>query len=217
MFRAIVLLCCVVVIPVYGYSAGVELLKISDPLDGDPFWFLAGALLAWTAYLLRPVSLLRLVLLHELSHSLVGWLLGARVVEIDASGQSGGKTIYDYPFTRGRELIALAPYYLQIVPLLLVALKTIVRTSFHPALSFAVGFAWLGFFFDLWITLKAEQTDILKTGAVFSSIVIFAANIVVSGVVLTSVSSATSPLAFLWTGVPKEIWGELFARLSTVF
>lgn len=213
-FRAIVALVCLVLIPVYGYSGWTELSRLQDPLAGQVFWFVVGALVAWTAYLWRSVSVLRVVLLHELSHAIVGKLLGARVGEIGASAMQGGVTRFQYGYRNGTEFIALAPYYLQVVPLTLLAVKAIAIEPLQPVLAAAIGFAWWGFHCDLWLTLRAPQADITESGRLFSWAVIVTANILISGVVVTGAMPELSSERFLWTGAPSELWELLIAWIQ---
>ena len=197
------------ILPIYGFSLVDQLLRIPD-LSGNVFWFLCGGLVLGIVYLFAQPSFIRLLLQHELNHAIVGWLMGARIHSVEASDSAGGAVKYDYDYSWGQEMISLAPYFFQPVPLVFVGIKAMARAAFDPLVCFLLGVTWAWFYFDLWTTLQAPQTDITKSGAKFSWLVIVAMNLLFSGIVLCSISPKTSVVGFLRDG-PVKLFGMLFA------
>ena len=204
MFRGVVSFISFLILPIYGLSLYWQLGSIPD-LGGTVFWFLAGALILGIVYLWARPSYILLVFLHEFNHAIIGWLMGARIRSLEASDTIGGAVRYDFDYKWGKEIISLAPYFFQPITLLFVGIKAISQEAFDPLVCFLIGITWAWFCFDLGTTLQAPQTDISKTGALFSWLVIVAANLLLSGIVLCSVSPQTSISGFLLGG-PKQVW-----------
>jgi hypothetical protein len=196
LLRATMGLASLAVIGLLGPSLVLELAPIQD-LGGNVFWFLSGALILGIVYLWAQPKFILLVLLHELNHAIVGWLMGARIRSVEASDTVGGAVNYDFDYRFGREVITLAPYFFQPIALLLVGVKEIVREGFDPMICFLIGVVWSRFYFDLGNTLRVPQTDITSNGRGFSTIVILAMNILITGIILTAVAEVTSPGRFL--------------------
>lgn len=213
MFRFLTAIACVVILPVYGFSLYAQLSRVPD-LGGNVFWFLCGTLVLGIVYLLARPSFILLVLLHELNHAVVGWLMGARIRSLEASDTAGGAVKYDFEYTWGHEIICLAPYFFQPIPLALVVVKAMVRSAFDPLICFAMGVTWAWFYFDLGTTFQAPQLDITKAGTAFSLLVILAMNLVFTGIVLCSVSPETSVIGFLWDG-PVALYRLLSVSCGT--
>ena len=199
MFRILTYVVCGAIIPVYTFSLYLQLSSVPD-LSGNVFWFLAGTLILGIIYLWARPSFILIVLLHELNHAIVGWLMGARIHAVQASDRTGGAVEYDYEYGWGREFIALAPYSFQPIPLAFVGVKAMVQTIFDPLICFLLGATWAWFYFDLGTTFQAPQQDIARAGRAFSILVICAMNLVFSGIVLCSVSPEASVLGFLRDG-----------------
>ena len=213
MFRLVSTVVSAIVIPSLGFSLWLQLRQIPD-LGGNVFWFLSGALLMGITFCAAGPSVIRLVVMHELNHAIVGWLLGARVHSVAASDTEGG-AVESELYSWGGELISLAPYFFQPVTLLLLAVKGIAVPTWGPALCFLLGLAWAGFYFDLWTTLRVPQTDILRIGRGFSLIVLGALNLLISGTVLSSISEHTSIAGFLVNG-PTAIWETVRAGIQNL-
>lgn len=213
MFRLVTTVVSAILIPSMGFSLWLQLRQVPD-LGGNVFWFLSGVLVMGITFYAAAPSVIRLVVMHELSHALVGWLLGARVHSVVASDTEGGAIESEFD-SWGGELISLAPYFFQPASLLLLVVKGIAVPTWGPALCFLLGLAWAGFYFDLWTTLRVPQTDITRTGSRFSLLVIVALNLLISGAVLSSISEDTSVVAFLIDG-PTVIWETLCGGLQSL-
>jgi hypothetical protein len=207
-FRLLTFGVSVLAIPVLGASLCRQLLLVPD-LSGNVFWFLSGALVVGIVFMWRGPSLIRLVVVHELSHAVAGWLMGARVRSIEASDSRGGAVQSELE-SWGGEVISLAPYFIQPVTLVLIGVKALARPVFDPFLCLAMGAAWAGFYFDVWTTLRVSQPDISDTGGPYSVVVLVALNLLISGLVLASVSPDTSVSGFLVDG-PVAIWTRAVA------
>lgn len=118
---------------------------------------------------------------HELAHAVVsisllqmpqGFIvdLKNRKAEVQTRSRS--------PFT------ALAPYYLPLFTIPFLLLKPIVLPPFHSLVDFFIGFT-LGFHYVLFLNdFRLRQTDITKTGIIFSFVLTFFLNILFLVIIL---------------------------------
>jgi len=199
MARLLTLIVCVIASLIYAISLFEQLSNLTG-LGGNTFWFLVGALIQGIIYLWARPSFILLVLFHELNHAIVGWLMGAQIRSVEASANTGGAVQYDYKYSWGQEMISLAPYFFQPIPLVLAGVKAMVRTTFDPLICVLMGATWLWFYFDLATTLQVSQTDITKTGTGLSLMLIVTMNLILTGIVLCSIAPETSVAGFLWDG-----------------
>ena len=120
---------------------------------------------------------------HELTHLLVGLLFFKKITRFHATENEGGHiALYGSNF-----LITLAPYFLPTFTILLLPLYLIINAEFYRYF-----FALLGFLtsYHVFSTLREfgfHQTDITKTGKLFSCIFLVFSNIVCYGFILAFV------------------------------
>ena len=120
---------------------------------------------------------------HELTHLVMGLLFFKKITRFHATEDEGGHiALHGSNF-----LITLAPYFLPTIPLLLLPMFLIINVEFYKYF-----YAVLGFFtsYHVFSTLQEfgfHQTDITKTGKVFSCIFLVFANIVCYGFLITFV------------------------------
>lgn len=201
MSRLIAAVICAGLALMYGYSLMAQLVRVPWPPAGNAFWFLAGAAGMGGYYAWRGEQSFRMVALHELNHAMMGWLLGAGIKSLGASGRMGGMVHYDDRRVWGKTLVILGPYFFQPITLLLAGMRLMVRPEFDPWICVPMGAMWAMFYWDLFATLYGRtQDDIAKVGKGVAMPVILAMNLVVSGVVLCAVSPETSVREFLWDG-----------------
>jgi hypothetical protein len=149
--------------------------------DAEAFWvmFGAGAGGAVLALLLLPKPMLTYVIGHELTHALTTWLCGGQVARFKVSSQGGHVIV-----SKSNWLIALAPYFLPLYAVLVVAGQVIGHWFWgwsvaSPWFHFALGAAY-GFHLTLtWHILGTDQTDVSGQGYLFSAAVICLGNILV--------------------------------------
>lgn len=154
-----------------------SILRISGRADVTWIPFLAGAACWGVIFFLLPKPMWIYVFGHELTHALWAWLFGGKVKKMKVSA-SGGHVVV----TKTNFLITLAPYFFPLYAVIVIAV-------------FAAGhwiWGWQEFlvYFDLLLgaayafhvtltfhTLQTQQSDITSQGYLFSTVVIFLANV----------------------------------------
>ena len=150
---------------------------------------------------IRPVFIY--VLGHEIVHVLAAWLCGGKVVSFNVS-PSGGAVVT----SKTNFFIELSPYFIPLYTLLLgpiyMLLKATGRTIPHMNIVFIfmVGVT-LAFHFAMTSeVIKVKQPDIVRSGLVFSGIIIFIGNLLIIMAVFAPLFDSISFLDFLrnsWT------------------
>ena len=156
-----------------------ELLTSTTP-DSSSGWVLpAGFLISVVGFFLLPQAFRTYVLGHELSHALVGLLMGAKVGKMKV-GREGGHV----ELSKSNFIISLAPYLFPFYTTLVIALWYGLGFfwelgDWEPLFLGLVGLTW-GFHvtFTLYM-LTQEQPDVLQNGRIFSYVVIYLANLLV--------------------------------------
>jgi len=168
------------------WSLSVSLVHLVMAIQPDSDWpippaglALAGGFVLWEVIFLtltRPVR--AYVLGHELTHALWGAMMGARVLSIKVSKESGSVSL-----SRSNMFITLAPYffpfYTFLVLLAYYALSIFLDVTRWNLLWLGlVGFTW-GFHLTFTITtLLQKQSDIRAYSHLFSYAVIYIMNVV---------------------------------------
>lgn len=134
---------------------------------------------------------------HELTHALWALLFGGRVEEIYASQRAGGFVTY----TRENFLILLAPYFFPLYAICFTLLFHVSKSPYNKIFLFLMGFS-LGFhlLLTMW-SIRIGQSDIRRSGTLFSLTFIVLMNVLVFGILLCSVHSDYSVMDFLAKGV----------------
>jgi hypothetical protein len=133
-------------------------------------------------FLFKPVYLY--VLGHELVHVLATWICGGSVVAFHVT-PSGGNVVT----SKTNFFIELSPYFVPLYTIILGLSFWLFRiTGISPAKTsaiflFLVGFSLAFHFVMTSEALRLQQDDIMKSGIIFSFVIIFVSNlIVVTGV-----------------------------------
>ena len=147
------------------------------------------------------------VISHELTHVLFAYLTlhNAGIVRINPDGDGGSMRFWG----RGNWLIALAPYFFPLLSFLYMLLM--------PYLLAATGNNWIiyaifGYFFAYYVITVLEQvhprqTDIIREGYVFSSIIIIGANLYITGMILAFNSKQWDGVG-IYLGLVNRLNGE---------
>jgi hypothetical protein len=128
--------------------------------------------------IIRPVYLY--VLGHEFSHVLATWLCGGHVVSFSVT-PSGGNVVT----SKTNFFIELSPYFVPLYTILLGSVYVILKAagSSIPHMSvifvFFVGVTLAFHFVMTAEVMKMQQSDIAKSGLIFSLVVIFVGNLIV--------------------------------------
>lgn len=120
---------------------------------------------------------------HEFTHLLVGLLFFKKPDGFTATETEGGVTsMYGSNF-----LITLAPYFLPTFAYLILPLSFMLKASFMPYYFATLGFLTCYHLLSSIQEFGYYQSDITKTGKIFSTIFLFFANILSYGIILAFV------------------------------
>ncbi len=161
------------------------------------------AYLIFHVIILRPVYLY--VLAHELVHVLATWLCGGRVVSFSVT-PSGGNVVT----SKTNFFIELSPYFVPLYTLLLgvtfLVMRAMGQSIPHMSLIFIflVGFTLAFHFVMTSEVLRIEQPDIMKSGFIFSLVLILVGNLIITMAVFSPVFDL-SFISFLKTSSAEAV------------
>ena len=163
-----------------------ELTQIQQ-IEGLASYFLKGVVIYLVMHLVLYKPNYFYVLGHEITHALATLICGGQVRSFRFSAR-GGATLT----TKSNFFIALFPYFFPIYTIffwliyfLLAIFKDI--SSFAPLLLFLIGFS-ITFHLAMTIdAMKIKQSDIFRTGYLFSVSLIYTLNILLVGLILSVV------------------------------
>jgi len=167
-------------------------------LSGSLHIFERGILvyLLFHVIVMRPVFLY--VLGHESVHVIATWLCGGKVVSFDVS-PSGGNVVT----SKTNFFIELSPYFIPLYTLILGLVYMFMKMGGNSIpymgiiFTFFVGVT-LAFHFAMTAeVLKIKQPDIVRSGLIFSGIIIFIGNLMITMAVFTPLFASVSFLQFL--------------------
>ncbi len=153
---------------------------------------------------MRPVYIY--VLGHELVHVFATWMCGGHVVSFKVT-PSGGNVVT----SKTNFFIELSPYFVPIHTIFLGIIFIVLRAIGKgvPYMSdmfvFLIGFTMALHFIMTAEVLKVEQSDILKSGFVFSIILIFLANLLITMAVFSPMFDGVSFKSFLYSSKDYSI------------
>ena len=160
---------------------------------------IAGFLLWQLIYFVLPRPARTYVIAHELTHALWGWLMGAKIFNIQVRKETGSVTLSKTNF-----LITLAPYFFPLYTVLIIIVYYIL-TAFLDMSGYYV--IWLGLIGLTWgfhatftiSTLMQKQSDIRECGRIFSYTIIYIFNVlgIALWVILVSSASFEQMISFL--------------------
>ena len=144
---------------------------------------------------------------HELTHA------GASLATLKMPGRlvvepGGGETV-----ARGCFLVALAPYFLPLFTLPLLLLKPVVPPPFDRVIDFLIGFTLAFHYVRLYNDLKTTQTDITRTGTIFSFFFSVVMNLIFLVVILAVVTGRYAMIPEYF----KTSWERTKATYQTVY
>ncbi|MGB2599034.1 MAG: hypothetical protein WBB86_04665 [Candidatus Omnitrophota bacterium] len=154
------------------------------------------------AYLLLHVLVMRpvyfYVLGHEFVHVLATWLCGGKVVSFNVT-PSGGNVVT----SKSNFFIELSPYFIPIYTLLMGLLFFVFRKMsldipyMSAVFLFSVGVTLAFHFVMTTEVIKLQQSDIAKSGFIFSFVLIFIGNLIVITAVFSPIFESISFVSFL--------------------
>jgi hypothetical protein len=193
----------------------VQISNIS--LFSDSFRLLERGILVYLLFhvlVAKPVYMY--VLGHEFVHVIATWLCGGKIVSFNVS-PSGGSVVT----SKTNFFIELSPYFVPMYTVLLgfiYFLFSIIGISIpHKAYIFVflVGVTLAFHFVMTSEVLKVEQPDILRSGFLFSLVIIFIFNLIVVMAFFTPLFDSVSFIKFIKTAVVDtwSIYGIWYDRI----
>ncbi|MDO9576929.1 MAG: hypothetical protein Q7J16_03510 [Candidatus Cloacimonadales bacterium] len=139
---------------------------------------------------------------HEFTHLIVGLLFFKKPSHFTATESDGGVTgMYGNNF-----VITLAPYFLPTFVYLLLPLYLVIDVKFYQYYFAVLGFLTAYHLLSTWQEFGFHQTDITKSGKVFSCIFLTFANIFIYGILLAFVIGR---FQFCWTFIKGGFLGSI--------
>ncbi|MBN2097785.1 MAG: M50 family metallopeptidase [Candidatus Omnitrophica bacterium] len=184
-------------------SFGAELGEVQN-FGGAAGYFLKGVFI----YLIMHLALYKpnyfYVLSHELAHALATFICGGRVSSFRVSSRGGGVLT-----TKSNFFIALFPYFFPTYTLffwLVYFLSSLFRdvSAYTPHFLFLVGFSLTLHLVMTIQSLKVKQSDILKTGYLFSVSLIYVLNMLLVSLILSAVFKDFSFAVFFRSAVERS-------------
>ncbi len=154
------------------------------PLSSSEIWFLTGFVIFFVVFLIKSVPGKIYVFGHELTHAFWTILIRGKVKEFNVSSKNGSVVA-----TKSNFLISLAPYFFPVYTFLIIFIFYILAfflpvSKYVEWLFFFVGFSYSFHIFLTAESLSIGQSDVKKTGKIFSYIVIAILNIIIAVVML---------------------------------
>ncbi|MFC1480211.1 hypothetical protein ACFL5Y_02040 [Candidatus Omnitrophota bacterium] len=175
------------------------------------------------AYLLFHVLVIRpaylYVLGHEFVHVLATWLCGGKIVSFNVT-PSGGSVVT----SKTNFFIELSPYFVPIYTILLGPTFLLLRASGKgsPILSvvfvFLVGVTLAFHFVMTSEVIRLRQPDIVRSGLVFSLILIFICNLIITMAVFCPLFDDLSFVSFIKSSGSNsvEIYRVAYSKILTL-
>ena len=194
---AIFLLPACLVLTQTFFTAFARATMIQRLWASEEFWFFALGVVLWLiAFFGLPRPIVIYVFGHELTHALWVWLMGGQISRFRVSRRGGHVVTNKTNFW-----IALAPYFLPIYSVLVIALFGVCSLFFamqpYSRLLYAmIGVTWaFHFTFTCWMIPK-DQSDLRDHGTFFSLVVIYLMNLGILSLLLIVASPQTTLAAF---------------------
>jgi len=200
-----------------SYALYDELGKVSS-LGLNQKYFLLGAAIYLVVHIVFFKMNLLYVFGHELAHAVATIISFGKVKSFKVSRKGG-----EVKATKATVFITLAPYFFPTYSILL-AIVWIIAGKFWQVDNFIYGFLFLlgftlAFHFVMTVEfLKIKQPDLLKTGYLFSLVLIYLANISVAAFILSFIFPDVSFKSYLSTSYTfaKDVYVSFFNQLFSV-
>lgn len=174
-------------------------LRLVKELSGRLDLFLWGIASYVILHLLLYKPTYLYVLGHEAVHAGMAWVFGGKIKSFKVS-EDGGSVATD----RSNVVIELSPYFVPIYAIIISVIYFIVSASYNIDSSlfmFLIGFALALHMVSTIEVLKIRQPDIVKSGYLFSIVMVYILNIVV----ISAIFSLLFP-AFTLKGFFLDSW-----------
>lgn len=187
------------------YESAASLLTMREAVSRPGLFFLAGALLFAVVSQFVTVPPAVYVFGHELTHALAVIISGGKVTSFKVRADGGMITA-----TESSPFIALAPYFLPVYTVIVVAAYNIIdlfvpMSGMRMLYLFLLGLTY-GFHIGCTAAYtRSYQPDLRDEGIVFSMVMIYLANIIVLTFVLKLMFPGID-LYRLYVGALRDIW-----------
>lgn len=117
------------------------------------------------------------VLGHEAVHAGVAWIFGGKIKSFKVS-KKGGSVGSD----KSNAVIELSPYFVPIYAIIITVIYFVIASSYNingSVFTFLIGFALAFHMISTIEVMKIRQPDIVKSGYLFSIVMVYVLNIVV--------------------------------------
>ena len=161
-------------------------------------------------FIFKPIYIY--VLGHELVHVLATWVCGGSVVAFHVT-PSGGNVVT----SKTNFFIELSPYFVPLYTILLGLCFWLFQLSGNGSVKasgvflFLVGFTLAFHFVMTSEALRLQQDDVMKSGIIFSFVIIFISNLIIVSGVFAPVFSSISFTEFFKDSVSGS--GELYTTI----
>ncbi|HAM38358.1 MAG: hypothetical protein A2474_02750 [Elusimicrobia bacterium RIFOXYC2_FULL_34_12] len=164
------------------------LLVSIPPLDSSEIWFITGFAIFFFIFLIKSLPGQIYIFGHELTHALWAIFFKGKIKEFNVSEKSGNVVI-----TKTNFFISLAPYFFPIYTFLIILLFYILALFFNISKYTEWLFLFVGITYSFHIFLTAEsltigQSDVKKTGSIFSYIIICFLNLFIAIILFKFIS-----------------------------
>ena len=201
----------VLVIPVaIGVSiAFYDRIKSINELAGNFNYFLWGIAGYAALHLLFYKPTYLYVLGHETVHAGMAWIFGGKVKSFKVS-KEGGSVASDKTNT----VIELSPYFVPIYAIIITIVYFVIASSYNingAVFTFLIGMALAFHMISTIEVMKIRQPDIIKSGYLFSIMMVYVLNIVVISVMFSLLFPGFSAKKFF-----VDTWnfsGDIYVRV----
>lgn len=209
--KIITLLLC----PFLGYGFGIaiyEIVKISD-LPKQSFAFSIGfiAFLVFWRVFKRHLQVV-CTFEHEITHLLFGLLFLKLPKGFKVTMHEGGHV----KLTGSNFLIYLAPYFFPTVSYLFLPLVFIFPPNYLPVFYAILGASLAFHLVSTWSELHLKQTDLQKSGILFSLLFLPVANLVFYGALIVLIFGKTEDFLNFWSIGIKQSFDLLLSIFQTL-
>jgi len=164
--------------------------------------------------LYKPVYLYTLG--HESIHAVATWLCGGHITSFHVSNEGGSVST-----SKSNFFIELSPYFVPVYTILLILVTPFIKSKLANVQILSLYMFFLGFTLGMHLIMTAEaiklrQTDILKSGYIFSFILIFIGNVIIVFLILSIFNSALSFKAYFLKSlicsknIYLAVWNKFF-------
>lgn len=188
-------------------------LKLTSDIAKNMSFFVWGIMSYVVLHLLFYKPTYLYVLGHEAVHAGVSWLFGGKIKSFKVS-EKGGSVATD----KSNVIVELSPYFVPIYAILITIVYFVLVSSYSINASifiYLIGFALALHMISTIEVLKMRQPDIMKSGYIFSIVMVYILNIVVISFIFSLVFPNFSISKFFinsWT-VSKGIYLAVVKQL----